>query len=144
MAGIWRRAKRLGTAIHGRQVFPVFSCCLLLVSCRRSPDKLFESARAESVRGQFSLAREYADEGYERFRNQPASEWHWKFQLLLAEMHLYNFETDKAEALLIAPPPRAYPRLAPRYQELRGYVMLLRQQYSEGERVLRDALSSAQ
>jgi CHAT domain-containing protein len=95
------------------------------------------------VHGQFSLAREYASEGYERFRNQPASEWHWKFQLLLAEMHLYNFETGKAEALLVVPPPRAFPRLAPRYQELRGYVMLLRQQYAEGEHVLRDGLSRA-
>ncbi|HEY6990447.1 MAG TPA: hypothetical protein VH369_18780, partial [Bryobacteraceae bacterium] len=58
-------------------------------------------------------------------------------------MQLYNFETGKAEALLVVPPPRAFPRLAPRYQELRGYVMLLRQQYAEGEHVLRDALSSA-
>lgn len=95
------------------------------------------------MRGQFSLAREHAGEGFARFKNQPASEWHWKFKLLLAEMHLFNFDTSKAEALLAAPPPPAYPRLAPRYQELRGYVLLLRQQYSSGERVLRNALSSA-
>jgi CHAT domain-containing protein len=130
-------------AVLGRQAFQIFSCFLFLVSCARAPDKLFESARAESVRGRFSLAREYAREGYARFENQPASEWHWKFKLLLAEMHLFNFGTREAEALLAVPPPPAYPRLVPRYQELRGYVLLLRQQYVSGEDLLRKTLMSA-
>ena len=131
------------TAAHGRQAFRVFSCCcfLLLISCERSPDKLFEAARTESVRGRFTLARQFARSGYARYQDQPASEWHWKFKLLLAEMHLFNFETREAETLLAAPPPPAFPRLAPRYEELRGYVLLLRQQYAAGEQVLRGALS---
>ncbi len=114
-----------------------------MISCARAPDKLFESARAEAVHGRFSLAREYAREGYARFENQPASEWHWKFKLLLAEMHLYNFDTREAEALLVVPLPPAYPRLVPRYQELRGYVLLLRQQYVAGEDLLRKTVTSA-
>ncbi len=95
------------------------------------------------VRGRFSLAREYASKGYARFQNQPASEWHWKFKLLLAEMDLYNFETSKAETLLSMQPPKEYARLLPRYQELRGYVLLLRQQYVAGEQLLRATLISA-
>ena len=95
------------------------------------------------VHGRFSLAREYASKGYARFQDQPASKWHWKFKLLLAEMHLYNFETSKAEALLAMPPPKEYARLLPRYQELRGYVLLLRQQYVAGEQLLRATLISA-
>jgi len=94
------------------------------------------------VHGRFSLAREDASKGYARFQDQPASKWHWKFKLLLAEMHLYNFETSKAEALL-AMPPKEYARLLPRYQELRGYVLLLRQQYVAGEQLLRATLISA-
>src|SRR4051794_5034411 len=103
MAVICRHAKRRATAIPGHQVFQVFSCFLFLVSCARAPDKLFESARAEAVHGRFSAARAYAREGYARFENQPASEWHWKFKLLLAEMHLYNFDTREAETLLVVP-----------------------------------------
>jgi CHAT domain-containing protein len=143
MAAKCRRAKRRATGILGRQAFQVCSCFLFFISCARSPDKVFGSARAEAIHGRFSQAREYASDGYTRFRNQPASQWHWKFKLLLAEMHLYNFDTREAEALLAIPPPPQYPRLAPRYQELRGYVLLLRQQYVAGERLLRATLVAA-
>src|SRR5882724_975643 len=143
MAAICQSAKRRATATLGHQALLVFSCSLLLISCTRPPEKLFESARTESVRGRFSLARQYASEGYARFQSQPASEWHWKFKLLLAEMHLFNYDRRQAEALLTAAPPSAFPRLAPRYQELRGYVLLLRQQYDSGEQLLRAALTGA-
>jgi len=121
----------------------VCSCLLLLVSCARSPDKLFDSARAESIKGQFSRARQFAAAGYQEFQYQPASEWHWKFKLLLAELLLYNGDTLQAEPLLAAPPPARFPRLLPYCEKLRAYVLFRRQDYAGGERLLHHAAADA-
>ena len=135
--------KRRATAVRGRRSFQIFSCLLLLTSCARPPEALFESARAASVKGQFSSARGFASAGYKAFEHQPRSEWHWKFKLLLAEMLLYNGETQRAEPLLATPPPRNLPRLLPAYEKLQGYVMFRHQDYAGGERLLRRAASEA-
>src|SRR6476620_3706394 len=99
----------------------------LAVGCSRSPEQLFESARAESIKGQFSRARHFATAGYKKSEDQPASELHWKFKLLLAEMLLYNGDTLQAEPLLSTPPPAALRRLLPSYNKLRGYVLFRKQ-----------------
>ena len=115
----------------------------LTAGCSRPPEQLFESARTESIKGQFSRARQFATAGYKKFENQPASEWHWKFKLLLAEMLLYNGDTLQAEPLLATPPPAALRPLLPSYEKLRGYVLFRQQDYAGGERLLRSAAESA-
>ena len=132
----------------GRRKWQAFGGVVLLAlsltaGCSRPPEQLFESARAESVKGQFSRARQFATAGYKKFEGQPASEWHWKFKLLLAEMLLYNGDTLEAESLLATPPPAALRPLLPSYNKLRGYVLFRQQDYAGGERLLRSAAEAA-
>src|SRR5689334_12056164 len=119
MAGIWRRARRKVTAILGRRGFSVFSLgFVLLVICARSTEKLFESAHTATIKGQISQASGLASSGYKRFKHQSASEWHWKFQLLFADMLLYNGDTLQAQLLLNEPPTAKFPHFLPVYDKL--------------------------
>jgi CHAT domain-containing protein len=141
-----RKADRLRNG--GRRKWQAYSGVVVLAlslaaGCSRSPEQLFESARAESIKGQFSRARQFATAGYKKLEDQPASEWHWKFKLLLAEMLLYNGDTLQAEPLLSTPPPAALRRLLPSYNKLRGYVLFRKQDYAGGERLLRSASGTA-
>ncbi|HSU59451.1 MAG TPA: CHAT domain-containing protein [Bryobacteraceae bacterium] len=88
---------------------------------------MFAEARANHKQGHFAKARELASIGFARFQKQPQSEWHWKFKLLSAEMDLWNGETEKADLLLSQPPPAIFPKLLPRYQMLRAYVLFRKQ-----------------
>src|SRR6185312_8433968 len=92
-----------------------------------TPEALFAEARANHKQGHFAKARELASIGFARFQKQPQSEWHWKFKLLSAEMDLWNGETEKADLLLSQPPPAIFPKLLPRYQMLRAYVLFRKQ-----------------
>src|SRR5437016_14536442 len=51
-----------------------------------SDDDLYRQADALRRRGLSLQAMEIADRGWRRWQNQPASEWHWKFRLLEAEL----------------------------------------------------------
>ncbi len=113
---------------------------IVLAGCSRqltqSPEALFAEARTDHKQGHFAKARELARVGYSRFKNQPRSEWYWKFKLLYAEMHLWNGDTKQADLLLSQPPPPIYSKLVPRYQMLRAYVLFRNQNIDAAEKLL--------
>src|SRR6266849_5175696 len=75
----------------------------LLLACGlgkiNSDDDLYRQAEALRRRGLNLQAMEVADRGWRRWQNQPASEWHWKFRLLEAEL-LSQGSTVRARELL--------------------------------------------
>lgn len=109
-----------------------------------NPEILFAAARNAYQHGDFARAREYAGAGYSRFKKQARSEWYWKFKLLYAEMQLWNGNTEAAESLLPEPPPVIYPKLGPRYQMLRGYVLFRKQRMDDADKLLLRAYQTSQ
>jgi CHAT domain-containing protein len=94
-------------------------------SCSRweSPQVLFDSATKLFHRGEYRFARQQAARGEREFRNQPRSEWFWKFKLLQAEIDLWSGETQEADKLLAQAPPAQYRESLVQHQILRSYSL---------------------
>ena len=63
----------------------------IAAGCSRpaSPAKLYADAEEVRLHGLTGRAIEIADRGWQRWKGQPNTEWHWKFRLLKAEL-LFN------------------------------------------------------
>src|SRR5262249_22297843 len=67
------------------------------------PDTIYRQSETLWRRGEVQEAIEVADRAWRRWRNEPASEWHWKFRLLEAELLLNQGSAARALALLESP-----------------------------------------
>src|SRR5579872_3934604 len=83
---------------------------VIACGCARQPsaEDLYRDARTLWRRGLFSQATAAADRGWQQWKNQPNTEWHWKFRLLEAELLFNPRSPARALALLerapVAPP----------------------------------------
>jgi CHAT domain-containing protein len=86
-----------------------------------------EAATLAMRRGELDAARTLADQGVALTRAQPASEWSWRFTLLLSEILLRKHELPDAHRLLnVALPEGAtFDVLRARRQFLLGYQQLI-------------------
>ncbi len=119
------------------------SVLLAITACSSSspPEASFALAKAQYQHGQFSDATRTAEAGYRLFQNQPLSVWHWKFKFLVAELLLWNAQTQRAEPLLTEPPPEQFAALRPRYQKLRAYVAFRLKREGEAEALSKQAMT---
>jgi CHAT domain-containing protein len=115
---------------------------LWLAACGPKPDHLYAAAKDFYKAGRLQDAGKAAGQGYSAYRNQPQSEWHWKFALLAAEIELLRGNTTAADALLVDTPPARFASLGPRFEMLRGYS-LHRHNSPQAEAALESAIADA-
>src|SRR3954447_14278836 len=76
---------------------------LFLTACgysERQSGKLFQDCELLARRGFNRKALELVDRGWQRWKSQPDSEWHWKFRLLDAELLVNEGLPERARDLL--------------------------------------------
>src|SRR5438093_2906 len=80
----------------------------ILGACRygelQSPDKLFRESELLWRRGLNRQALKLVDNGWQRWKSRPDSEWHWKFRLFEAELLENEGLNARARELLATGP----------------------------------------
>jgi CHAT domain-containing protein/Tfp pilus assembly protein PilF len=132
-----------------------FLCCQLalgwlpVAGCKRqpalAPEAVYANATLLRRRGNLAEALRLAEEGSQRFRSDPHSEWHWKFRLLKAEVLLTEGNASEAAALLrqSAPIPSDNPEIEARLLLDRGWAEFSLSDFPESERLLSESLQLA-
>jgi CHAT domain-containing protein len=120
-------------------------CFLAAAACYRqsNPAALFDSATKLFQQGDYQLAQQQAQRGFDAFRTQPQAEWRWKFRLLLAEVDLWRGEKTEADALLKQAPPAQFRNSSIRYRILRSYALFRAHKTEQAERELNSAAAEA-
>ncbi len=100
---------------------------VLSIACgcgrQRSPGELYRESDALRRRGLNQQALRVADQGWTEWKGRLASEWHWKFRLLEAELQVAQQSPAKARALLDGGgPPVGWSELRARYLADLGQV----------------------
>jgi CHAT domain-containing protein/Tfp pilus assembly protein PilF len=90
-------------------LFLLFSCTGCGSEARRHPAWYYAQAEALRRAGNMRKAFEEATRGYEAWRQQPDTVWHWKFRLLSAETLISQAKFQSALPLLHDVPPASLP-----------------------------------
>ncbi len=87
------------------------ACALILTACRPGdPSALYAAAEREQHYGNLDRAVSAAQRGYNAWRSEPSSEWHWRFRLLLADLLLSARTPAEALPLLEERVPSRFER----------------------------------
>lgn len=113
----------------------VVTLAIVAASLRCAPSEAtlarqYESAEFEMRRGRLSAAQVLAEQGVARTSDAPASEWAWRFRLLVADILTAKLETPRALELLQSPIPD-HPNLAA--ARARQKFLLARVRVSQGD-----------
>lgn len=113
----------------------VVTLAIVAASLRCAPSEAtlarqYESAEFEMRRGRLSAAQVLAEQGVARTIDAPASEWAWRFRLLVADILTAKLETPRALELLQSPIPD-HPNLAA--ARARQKFLLARVRVSQGD-----------
>jgi CHAT domain-containing protein len=113
----------------------VAALALAAAACQCAPSQAelarqYQSAEHELRRGRLSAAQVLAEQGVARSSDAPASEWAWRFRLLVADILTAKLETPRALELLQAPIPDE-PELAA--ERARQKFLLARVRASQGQ-----------
>ncbi|MGE0460472.1 MAG: CHAT domain-containing protein [Vicinamibacterales bacterium] len=113
----------------------VVALAIVAASLRCAPSEAtlarqYESAEFELRRGRLTAAQALAEQGVSRTSDAPASEWAWRFRLLVADILTAKLETPRALEVLQAPVPDD-PKLAA--VRARQKFLLARVRVSQGD-----------
>lgn len=128
----------------GRLRLPALLLSAVLCGCGGDSDRvLLERADLLLRKGDLSEALSAADQGWRRWQGDPSSEYHWRFRLKKAEVHLAQGGLEQALPLVDAEPPVQFGRLrAVRWTQL-GTARLYQGRYPDAESALVKAASLA-
>ncbi|HWR52735.1 MAG TPA: CHAT domain-containing protein [Bryobacteraceae bacterium] len=116
----------------------------VLCGCGGDSDRvLLDRADLLLRKGELAEALSAADRGWRRWQGDPSSEYHWRFRLKKAEVHLAQGGLEQALPLVDAEPPARFGRLrAVRLTQL-GTARLYQGRYPDAESALVKAASLA-